>query len=276
MLQEKRKWLITIVLSVLALIVPFAIFAISTSEKTLDFKIHSQTEISKGSIPVKGLKITMNGEDIESIYAYRIKISNSGSVPILKYDFEKALSIYVSEDSKIYSIKKRHTYPENLSLNYKVENNRLLISPLLLNPGDEFLFDLYSSSSIYPKVDARIAGIPMINSTSPESERLRKDVITIILIFVLIIIYAKSIVLLLSKRTYKQGASNIFNNTLLTLTCSGSSVFLAVNQFGSEIKMFFFIFITIPVALGMYWGHHEEKEYQGQIFIIDKKKNTTR
>lgn len=256
---EKHKWLISTVLAVLALLVPIIIFLFSTSKKAFDFEIRSRMEITEDSISVDGLKITINEEVVENIYVYAVKISNSGSEPILKGDFEKPLSIYVSEDSSIYSAKKKRTYPENLSLDFKVKNNRLIILPMLLNPSDEYEIDLYSSSSEYPKVDARIAGISRVNSTCPDSKKLLKKITTAVLSFLLMIFYAKYLRLAIPVRTYNRRVPYIFNNAVLGLTCGYASIQLFKNQFGLVDKIIIIALSLIPVTIGIYCAYRERK-----------------
>jgi len=257
MSSENTKWIISTVLAALALVVPIILFIFSTSVKTLDFEIRSKIELTKESNSVENLKISINGKDVEDIFVYGVKISNTGSKPILKEDYEKILSINVSEDSVIYSAKKNRTYPENLSLKFKIDKNQLLISPMLLNPNDEFEINIYSSSGEYPKLDARIAGVSTVNSKSPESRNLFLLIISGILAFILMIFYSKHLRLALPLRRVDHTVSDIFNNTLLGLTCGFSSILLVKDQFGFIDINIVMVFFLPSFIIGYYLAIHQ-------------------
>ena len=264
MKSDSRKRIISTGLAILALIVPIAIF-LSTPKKSLEYKITSQSELVSEKTSVEGLEIKIKGETIDNISIYGLKVTNSGSAPILANDFEKPISIYVEENAKIYAVKIKQLHPENLSLSHIIKDDFLIVDPLLLNPGDEFEMDLYSSSSKYPKIDTRIAGIVKVNSVFPEYKTIIESRISLVLIFLLLVYYGKAGKYLISTDNYNRKLSIRISNILLALTCSFSSIFLATNKFHLIIRAYlenkplFFLLMSIPVFLGWYWAKYEIK-----------------
>lgn len=131
--QENYKWILSTALAILAVLVPIILYLLSLPEKSLDYEIVSRSELIGEEFPINDLELRIRGESANKVILYTFGITNSGSEPILKDDFERPISINFPDDTKIYLARLKKKQPENLTLKYEFNNNRLLIEPLLLN-----------------------------------------------------------------------------------------------------------------------------------------------
>ncbi len=260
MLQENYKWILSTVIAILAVLVPIILYLLSLPEKSLDYEIVSSSELIGEEFPINDLELRIKGESVYKVILYTFRIGNSGSEPILKDDFERPISINLPDDTKIYLTRLKKKQPENLTLKYEFNNNKLLIEPLLLNSGEEFEMELFSSSNAYPAIDARIAGITKIKSKFPGSKQYFKHGITFVLSFFLMIFYSKHGRLAFSKSNYSSNLSIRFGNGILSLVCAFSSVLLLKSVIDIEnYKTLVFSLIVIPISLGILWAWKEQK-----------------
>jgi hypothetical protein len=191
---------------------------------------------------------------------YTFRIRNSGSVPIKKDDFERPISINVPDDTKIYLARLKKKLPENLTLKYEINNNKLLIEPLLLNSDEEFEMELFSSSNAYPTIDVRIVGISKIKEKFAVFEQSTVRSIMLVLSFLLMIIYSKSAFLALLKGVYSSNLLIRLGHGILSLVCGISSIlFLTIVIDIAKNKILCFSLSLIPILLGLLWALKEEK-----------------
>ena len=250
-----HKWKISTGLAIAAIALPIVLFIISIEDKNLEYEIISHSELVGKKILVEGLQIKMKGETIDTLSIHSLKIQNSGSKPILTSDFEKPLSIYFKNKAKIFSIIVKKKNPENLSLTSRIIDNCLLIDPLLLNPGDEFEIDVYSSSNEHPTINARIAGISNIARKSPESKDDLRRLISAVLLCFILLFYGKSLVLAVPIIGKPSKLSIRIDRIALFLICGGSAGLILSKIF--EIKSITsmpVVLSIIPVWLGCLWG----------------------
>jgi hypothetical protein len=200
---ENNKWVITTVLSIIAIIIPITIYMISQPNHSLTYEIISKSELV-GDNSIQGLEIKIKGKLIKSANIYSIVIANNGSQPIRKVDFEKELSI--NFDNNIYSVKIINKTPENLSIRHEIVGNSIEISPFLFNQGDKFGVEIISSSSINPVIDARIAMIKTIEIVSPDDKEGLKRVFIFSICFLWMISYGR---LFMNSTSLSTGFSSI-------------------------------------------------------------------
>jgi hypothetical protein len=260
MFQENPKLKLSTVLKVLAVLVPIIIYLLSLNEKSLEYMIVSRSELIGEELSIKDLELKIKGESVNKLMLYTFRIRNSGSVPIKKDDFERPISINVPDDTKIYLARLKKKLPENLTLKYEINNNKLLIEPLLLNSDEEFEMELFSSSNAYPTIDVRIVGISKIKEKFAVLEQSTVRSIMLVLSFLLMIIYSKSAFLALLKGVYSSNLLIRLGHGILSLVCGISSIlFLTIVIDISNNKILFFSLSLIPVLLGLLWALKEEK-----------------
>ena len=239
---------------------PIILYLLSLSGKSLEYEIVSRSELIGEQFSIKNLELKINGESVNKVILYVFRLSNSGSKPILKDDFERPISIHVPDDQKIYLVRLKKKFPENLTFNFELKNNKLLIAPLLLNSEDKFEMELYSSSDEYPQIDARIAGIAKLENKFPDSKRQIKRGIIFVLWFFLVIFYSKSLPLAILKSTYSSNLLIPLGHGMLSLVCGVSSILLLSSVIDIENNKILIFFLTgIPVTLGMIWAFMEHE-----------------
>ena len=260
MFQENPKLKLSTVLKVLAVLVPIIIYLLSLNEKSLEYVIVSRSELIGEEFPVKDLELKIKGESVNKVMLHTFRIRNSGSEPIKKDDFERPISINVPDDTKIYLARLKKKLPENLTLKYEINNNKLLIEPLLLNSDEEFEMELFSSSNAYPTIDVRIVGISKIKEKFAVFEQSTVRSIMLVLSFLLMIIYSKSAFLALLKGVYSSNLLIRLGHGILSLVCGISSIlFLTIVIDIAKNKILCFSLSLIPILLGLLWALKEEK-----------------
>lgn len=261
MSQENLKWKLSTVISVLAVLVPIILYLLLLPGKSLEYEIVPKSELIGEEFPITDLELKIKGENVNRVMLYTLRVSNSGSEPILKDDFERPISINVPDDTKIYMARLKKRRPENLTLKYELNNNKLLIEPLLLNSDEEFQIDLFSSSNVYPSIDARIAGISKIKNKLPDSKQDIERGIKFVLTFFLLTFYSKAgLLAAFPKNIYSSNLSIRLDNGILSLVCLFSSVFILKSVIDIEnIKLLVVSLISIPILLGTLWARKEQK-----------------
>lgn len=133
--------------------------------KSLAYEIVTFTAIVGIQDKVKDrVKILFDGKEIPNAQLYEIKIINDGKQPIEKKDFEKPLEIVFDSDAEIFSAEVMETQPSNLSLDYKIEKNKIVVEPLLLNKQDSFsIKGIVNAKAKDVICNARIAGIKEVS-----------------------------------------------------------------------------------------------------------------
>ena len=97
-------------------------------------------------------------------------VANTGNVPILPEDFIEPLATSLGGSAKAFSVDVSETRPNDLHPEVEVENGRLLIRPLLLNPGDSM--DVAALVADYDgdaQLTGRVVGISELEDRPPRS-----------------------------------------------------------------------------------------------------------
>jgi len=189
-MTEKNKWLLSIALAFLGVVIPIALYFNSIPERIIAFEVVSKSDLVDPLGGVDGLEITIKGKQVKEATLYSVKFTNTGTVPITVNDFEKP--IYLKFDGEIFSVKAKEKIPSNLSLEYSLKDERVVVSPFLFNPEEEFSLEIVSSSRNYPTVESRIAGISEIKESYPSKNSTLKLIVTLALSLILLVFYSKS------------------------------------------------------------------------------------
>ena len=108
------------------------------------------------------VQILFEGAPVDNAYLVAIMFRNSGRVPITIEDFAQHMAVSFGEGSTILDADTSYAKPNALKPRFVIESDRLVFSPLLLNPGDRFVLRaLVSRSSARPvlQVQSRIKGV---------------------------------------------------------------------------------------------------------------------
>lgn len=133
-------------------------------KKKLSYKIiYSEALFDISRQLKKDLKITYMDLEVRQLNVLKIQIINNGGVPIKKDDFDGNMELCLKDCITFFSIDVTDLYPENLKVFTSSYEEKIIISPLLLNPKESFslniTFDGFSGASA---LSARIEGITEI------------------------------------------------------------------------------------------------------------------
>ncbi|WP_394238424.1 hypothetical protein [Pseudomonas anguilliseptica] len=254
-MTEKNKWVISVVLAFLGVVIPIALYFTSIPERNVVFEVVSKTDLVGSLNGIDDLEITIKEKQVKDASLYLIKLKNTGTEPVTVSDFEKP--VFINLGDEIFAAKVKEKIPKNLSLDYFIEGKSIVVKPFLFNSGEEFSLEIVSSSKSYPTVDSRIAGISEIVESYPSKSPVLKLIVTLVLSFMLLVFYSKSLRSLIgrdNKKTFSEKAS-LF---ILSITCAFSSILLARTVIDLDAyRWIFFASIVIPISLGMYWAKWE-------------------
>lgn len=256
-MTEKNKWIVSIALAFLGVVIPIVLYFNSIPERIIVFDVVSKTDLVGALDGVDELEISIKEKQVKEAYLYLVKFTNTGTEPITASDYEKPIQIKF--DGEILSVKAKEIIPTNLSLDFSIENKSVSVSPFLFNPEEEFSFEIVSSSKSYPSVESRIAGMSEIKENYPSGGSTTKHIITLTLSFILLVFYAKSFKQFLEKLKQKGVIEKI---TLLTLglTSVCSSILLAQSVIDiAALNLGALSLVLIPIALGFYLAKLEFK-----------------
>lgn len=254
-MTEKNKWIVSIALAFLGVVIPVALYFNSISERVVVFEVVSKTDLVGLLDGVDELEISIKNTPVKDAYLYLVKLKNTGTEPITVNDYEKPIQIKF--DSEILSVKTKEKIPSNLSLDYLIKDEIISVNPFLFNSEEAFSLEIVSSSENYPSVESRIAGISEIQESYPSEKSTLNFVFTLSLSFALLVFYAKSFRQFIEK-IKQPGLSEMITLFALSMTCAFSSISLAKTVIDIEAYMWVFLSsIVIPISLGMYWARLE-------------------
>jgi len=199
-IKGKLKIIATILLPVLAIIIPIALYMFQLKEMNLTYEVVSYSLLNLSSTIQDEIEVSFSGKKVTDLSAINIEIKNAGNTPIRKEDFEREISIDFGKDSKVLKLSIKYAFPLNLAPIIETKEQIIKISPLLLNQGDYFALEaIISNSSSEPQFDARIAGIKKASQiiTKQISGTFLSNAILIITICILLIGYSFFAALLL-------------------------------------------------------------------------------
>lgn len=126
---------------------------------------------------IKGLDITYNGTKVENLSKVTYRLENTGGIPLEESDIVQPPTVALNQGD-ILSATVEKSYPDNLKLAVKKENNAVTISFKLLNPGDYIALGMLVDSEL-PKLSAsaRIKRVNELKLVLPEDEiTISKDI----------------------------------------------------------------------------------------------------
>jgi hypothetical protein len=149
----------------------FAIFGFwwnrRTARKALAYEVSSVPLTSVTHDFSGRLKVVFDGVPVDSVSVVTIRIKNPGATPIRREDFERPLACILKQANSFLTAEVSARQPEALDpqLKQAVDEPRLEVEPLLLNPRDQFtVFALVRGSAEALTLLARIAGISEIEN----------------------------------------------------------------------------------------------------------------
>ncbi|WP_076383338.1 hypothetical protein [Pseudomonas sp. A214] len=168
------------IFSILAtFILPIALFIFSpywgayfSDKKQLSYELLGKRGLTNlGSIESAwpGIKILYEDQDVSTGSFLTLAITNTGKVPIKREDFDSPIIARVVDSVPVLSYKITYSNPANLDIALSKVKEGISIAPMLLNPGDRFVVEIFSKAPLeIVDVTSRIVGIPNLSQTVPE------------------------------------------------------------------------------------------------------------
>lgn len=114
------------------------------------------------NIPGKPSELRVMYDSIELAHAefVQVYVRNTGSGPISRRDFDGPLTISLAH-ARIVSARVGETIPSNLPVSIQTPDSaRVLVSPLLLNPGDQLAISIIAAGNVpNVSVSGRVLGV---------------------------------------------------------------------------------------------------------------------
>jgi hypothetical protein len=131
-------------LGALLTIVVFAIgYFITRQSRGLSFEIVVNSKVFKSAAGVsERVQLLVDGKPLEDASLLVVKIVNSGNQPINERDYSDPIKIQVENyltDPTLLSAQVIATSPDNPLATIRIEGNRAVLSPVLLNCGKQEL-----------------------------------------------------------------------------------------------------------------------------------------
>ncbi|MCJ7425041.1 hypothetical protein MUP01_12370 [Candidatus Bathyarchaeota archaeon] len=149
-------------LTVLAIVVSIILYLKNRNRKRLSYGATSVAVLPSVETPIRSkLKIFFEDKIVKQIYLNTVTIANSGNQPIKREDYERPLSLNLEKQTQLLSVKLSKKTPESLQPSFSVENEKVIINPVLLNSGDQIVLTILTDRDVSNslKVDARIVGV---------------------------------------------------------------------------------------------------------------------
>lgn len=227
------KFYVPLLATLAGVVVPIWLWRADHQARSLQLRVASQTSLEP-EVPkvVSGLKLLVDGADLERPFLTVLELTNDGSRPIQAIEYEDSIQVLVSEGVRLVRTQMTDVQPEDLQPRFNSDGEKLKISPLLLNPGDLMKFAIITAGGKPTfKVRARIAGI---QSIVLEDRDIRKNSLTRGEVVV------RSLIGCLLQFIYASCVFALFSSQHFELTKGTLAVGILANSFGAA-------FVLVPL-----------------------------
>lgn len=128
-----------VILTAIGIVVAIIISMQQRNCKSLSYDIISEFPLFRGDKDLIGLlEVTFNGKAVRSAYSVSILFRNTGNVPILPTDYEQPIIVDFGKKSQVLQAATGNCNPRSVAAGVDPIGGKIMIKPVLLNPGDEF------------------------------------------------------------------------------------------------------------------------------------------
>ena len=180
-----------------ALVIAYLTYRSQRGKTRLEFVVVSSARVVPETISAK-LQVTYNDAAVPDASVAIIRLVNTGDKAILAEDFSTDLTVRLDGAHEVVSASATKTRPVDLNPKLRLDANRVLMTPLLINPGDMIELQLLASGlASRITIEGRVANVRRVSQRSlpydpgsgPEGEMLGFDkfmwfVLSPLLIFV--------------------------------------------------------------------------------------------
>ena len=194
-IRNNWKWLITTVITFIAVLLPAVLFWAGEKEKVISYDVKSSSPlVLTENIVDSNLKITFNDQPLKKAYLSVITIKNTGAIAVRATDFESPIKIQLGEGVKAIDSVAFNAQPESLEPELENKNSTVSITPILLNPEDSISIRILTSDKTPDiKLSARIAGIKKLTPHPKSNDNWDTIIIIFYIIWILLIFICYSI-----------------------------------------------------------------------------------
>lgn len=173
-------------------IVPLWLWQKDHSAQALELRIVSVSSIQpQEQVALKGLKLSLDGKDVNHGYIAVLELLNTGSQPLPLAAYEAPIEITTLAASRVLRAEVSATVPSDIRPQVSTSGSVISIQPLLLNPTDKIqLTILTDGATPVFSARARIAGVPSVEVSAepgdihPKREAWVMAVMGVLLLFV--------------------------------------------------------------------------------------------
>jgi hypothetical protein len=145
-----------------------------SEKKNLEYSVNDKTYMNNETsvAPTKDWpdkRVTYKGRNVKDATFSTVTFTNTGQIPIKAEDFDRSVTFNTSKPNSLLAFRLVGKFPSNLKPELALSAKGLVLKPLLLNPGDSFIVQIFcSSDSTLDSVDGRIAGLRQITEYKQE------------------------------------------------------------------------------------------------------------
>jgi hypothetical protein len=161
LLRDPAWQFIGAVITLVALTATIIIYWLQRQRKAISYEVVSKNQLLTVREELEGkLQVLYEGQPARDICLLIIKLFNSGNVAVSSTDYERQISFNTGASSKILSAVVTDVEPQNIFVEIDVEESRVKVRPVLLNPKDSITLKLLVSDfsgAVSP--DGRVIGV---------------------------------------------------------------------------------------------------------------------
>lgn len=188
MLKDK-KFLLTTILAIIGLIIPFAPKIFDNADRNLTIETIKQTDLSPTNAGLMtNLDVYYSNTKVTEPYLTEIKIINKGKESITKSDFETPIEIELKKDQKIINATVTQLNPKDINPSLLVSQNVISLSPTLFNSEDYITIQILSDHGMpILTPHGRIKNIKAISLTTQKNKK--NDYVSIVFFIIISIFF---------------------------------------------------------------------------------------
>jgi len=182
------KYIFAVILGIAGLAATIWYANLPPAAKSLVLNILSKSSLStirESELP--GLKIYVDEIQLQKPALTVLTLSNNGTTPVRSDDFEGDFEILIGNEANIIRTSVAKTTPEWLNPIVYLENSRIHIKPILLNPEDSITLNILSNGipeSISSRIRiAGVNGVPVVDSSTTKPNKINAYIMLIFSFF---------------------------------------------------------------------------------------------
>lgn len=172
-MDQKTSTILTIAIGIVGLMLPVIFWYADSETRSIEVNVVSRVNLDP-SVP-EGLggevAVTLDGSRVAHPHFSVVEITNAGNRAISSADVERPIVLSVGR-AKLVRAQVMKSTPVSLAPKIQMLDDGVLISPLLLNPGDKLQVGMLTSGKdVSLSASARISGVKDINLLDPTASK---------------------------------------------------------------------------------------------------------